>query len=52
MTLSGSGSVSGYGGLIYAPTASVTMTGSGGMTVASLMAGSLGRTGSGIATVG
>ena len=52
MTLSGSGSVSGYNGLIYAPAAPVTMTGSGGMTVASLMAGSLGRTGSGTATVG
>ncbi len=52
MTLSGSAGVSAYNGLIYAPAAPVTMTGSGGMTVLSLMAGSIRRSGSGAATVG
>ncbi len=52
MTLTGSGTVNGYTGLIYAPAAPVTVTGSGGLAVTSLMAGSISMTGSGIATVG
>jgi type II secretory pathway pseudopilin PulG len=52
MTLTGSGTVSGYNGLIYAPAAPVAVTGSGGLAVNSLMAGSVSMTGSGVATIG
>jgi Tfp pilus assembly protein PilV len=53
MTLTGSGSVNGYAGLIYAPAAPVSLVGSGSLGVKSLIAGSLGMTVSGgTATIG
>jgi Tfp pilus assembly protein PilV len=53
MTLTGSGSVNGYAGLIYAPAAPVSLVGSGSLAVSSLIAGSVGMTVSGgTATIG
>jgi hypothetical protein len=53
MTLTGSGSVNGYNGLIYAPAAQVNLVGSGSLAVKSLITASLSMTVSGgTATIG
>jgi hypothetical protein len=53
MTLTGSGSVNGYNGLIYAPAAQVNLVGSGSLAAKSLITASLSMTVSGgTATIG